>query len=642
MSGGGSGGGSSGVKYDNLEKLYGTQQQAAGFMLDQAMPRIPGILNNTQQMVGDAMSGALADQMRGRAAYDANQGIASSNNDAMRKLTAYGAAGDPSGGRFADVMNQNAFNSAKVRAGAMNTANTYAEDQKWNRNAGLYGQVSGMSTGAMQGMSSAGQGMSNLANMQNQNDMANAKGYGQFGSAIGSAMTKADGGYIRAPGLAAGGDAWQAYKAANPSASGGMSRRGGGRGQAVAQIFGGAAPHLLGAGLKDLAKGDKSKLISGAKDWYTKLTGPQQISMQGAPEYANAQLAAPDMTGFAPGADMAAGLGSGVSAGFDATGAPSGITYGGDIGADGVGAAASAGGSAVEGAGSAFSAADLAWLETPMSAGFADGGSVEKRGLRFALGGVVRSPIAANGVDNMDASMSMPRVSQMDDKAVSLPAQAQQGAVDTRYMGKTDGIGETSAGDPDGFGKEGPDNRHMAGKATMSVIGRWLGGRLGGMAGSALAEVVHPVGEAVSRGAITTGDKAGGVSGAILMDPIGTSASGKYKPEDIAKGNLAIAAGVPWAGKFFSEGGDVEPQRRADYTPGGKVTGPGTETSDDIPAWLSDGEFVLNAAAVKMIGKAKLEKLNALGLKKREGKPAPKGKGRGLKLAKGGAAKKGC
>ena len=91
-----------------------------------------------------------------------------------------------------------------------------------------------------------------------------------------------------------------------------------------------------------------------------------------------------------------------------------------------------------------------------------------------------------------------------------------------------------------------------------------------------------------------------------------------------------------------ADGGDVEPQQRADYTPGGKVTGPGTETSDDIPAWLSDGEFVLNAAAVKMIGKAKLEKLNAQGLKQREGKPTTKGKGRGLKLAKGGAAKKGC
>jgi hypothetical protein len=30
--------------------------------------------------------------------------------------------------------------------------------------------------------------------------------------------------------------------------------------------------------------------------------------------------------------------------------------------------------------------------------------------------------------------------------------------------------------------------------------------------------------------------------------------------------------------------------------------GPGTETSDDIPAMLSDGEFVLTARAVRGIG----------------------------------------
>ena len=35
----------------------------------------------------------------------------------------------------------------------------------------------------------------------------------------------------------------------------------------------------------------------------------------------------------------------------------------------------------------------------------------------------------------------------------------------------------------------------------------------------------------------------------------------------------------------------------------GQISGPGTETSDDIPAMLSDGEFVVNAKAVRGIGK---------------------------------------
>jgi len=54
---------------------------------------------------------------------------------------------------------------------------------------------------------------------------------------------------------------------------------------------------------------------------------------------------------------------------------------------------------------------------------------------------------------------------------------------------------------------------------------------------------------------------------------------------------------------------------------GGAVRGPGTETSDSIPARLSKGEYVVNADAVKMPGvKKKLEKINKKGLQKRYGK----------------------
>jgi len=37
-------------------------------------------------------------------------------------------------------------------------------------------------------------------------------------------------------------------------------------------------------------------------------------------------------------------------------------------------------------------------------------------------------------------------------------------------------------------------------------------------------------------------------------------------------------------------------------TKGGASNGPGTGTSDDIPAMLSDGEFVVTANAVKNLG----------------------------------------
>ena len=47
----------------------------------------------------------------------------------------------------------------------------------------------------------------------------------------------------------------------------------------------------------------------------------------------------------------------------------------------------------------------------------------------------------------------------------------------------------------------------------------------------------------------------------------------------------------------YAEGGDVAMEDFERMN--GQIDGPGTETSDDIPAMLSDGEFVMTGAAVK-------------------------------------------
>ena len=47
-----------------------------------------------------------------------------------------------------------------------------------------------------------------------------------------------------------------------------------------------------------------------------------------------------------------------------------------------------------------------------------------------------------------------------------------------------------------------------------------------------------------------------------------------------------------------AEGGEIDNFPRMD----GRIDGPGTETSDDIPAMLSDGEFVFTAKAVRGAG----------------------------------------
>jgi tape measure domain-containing protein len=55
-------------------------------------------------------------------------------------------------------------------------------------------------------------------------------------------------------------------------------------------------------------------------------------------------------------------------------------------------------------------------------------------------------------------------------------------------------------------------------------------------------------------------------------------------------------------------------QRLASGGPSGFVTGPGTSTSDSIPTWLSDGEYVIRAAAARKIGLQNLDRANRTGL----------------------------
>lgn len=64
------------------------------------------------------------------------------------------------------------------------------------------------------------------------------------------------------------------------------------------------------------------------------------------------------------------------------------------------------------------------------------------------------------------------------------------------------------------------------------------------------------------------------------------------------------------AGDFIGGGaGTRTPVKRAG---GGAVYGPGTATSDSIPAWLSNGEYVIKAAAVARYGKSFFDSVNTM------------------------------
>jgi hypothetical protein len=70
---------------------------------------------------------------------------------------------------------------------------------------------------------------------------------------------------------------------------------------------------------------------------------------------------------------------------------------------------------------------------------------------------------------------------------------------------------------------------------------------------------------------------------------------------------LAVAAMIAMVAAVMGLLGNVKK-----FASGGLVSGPGTSTSDSIPARLSAGEFVMNAAAVKRVGVDFLQSLNGL------------------------------
>lgn len=602
MANGGGGGSSGPDNYANLEKLYGEQARAAQFMLDQSMPMLPGTMQNTAGMTQDAMSGALGNRMRRQAEIDADAASGDALTTMNQNLAGYGV--NPNSGLFAGANRKLAVSGAANKVGAMNQAGQWSEDQKWNRNAGQFSQLSGMGDGAMQGLSSAAGGYSNMAAQQSNKDMANAKGFGQFGSALaGGLMKKADGGYIEKPvKMASGGDVWTSYKAANPVVAG--KRKKLSTSDQLAMVAAGAAPHAFGYGLKaawnsETGKDIRDSLGQKLSDVFSGKgpTGAQHFGVeQGATYDSSAQAMADRME-------------------FD--GAPA---Y-----------------AEIDTPNMADPAMDIPEFEVPQvevdvqvpewDFAFADGGSVRKHGLRLAMGGRVFNRMP--GIASMDASKQMKlqgagSLAKNTPKAprVAPVAQAQTNPVATGTQVASSGkklydgieaaekVSETSSA-LDAAMQAGESTEAIANAAdAASKASDALDGSTGGNPATAALKLGvdlasgRDAGTAVADAAATYGGaELGATAGTAILPGVGTVIGGLL-------GGLA-------GGAIFADGGDV--QGRKDMTEGGKVTGPGTETSDDIPAWLSDGEYVLNAEAVKLAGKENLEKINDAGLVVRYG-----------------------
>ncbi len=331
----GGGGGDSGY-YANQDKLLGVQADIATNMYNQYADYAPGYLANSSAMVNEANSGELEQRMRSRAATDSSAAAANERAAVSRQLASMGV--NPNDPRFAGGLRTAALGNAANMANAMSGASWQAEDQKWNRNANAYGQIAGMGSGAMQGLSSAAGGYGQMAgNSQAANNAAMA-GYGQFGAAVGSSMMKADGGYVDEGELYLAGGGL-ATPIAMPRlgdwrdrATGGAPQNGPGFAQAAGAMAVPVAGKMLGEGLKSAGKAGFNALMTQPPAPVTDAVGQkvgeaatqeagEQLAEKGAEvaaQEAGEQLAekgAEAAVASVPGAGQAIGVGTNLAQG---------------------------------------------------------------------------------------------------------------------------------------------------------------------------------------------------------------------------------------------------------------------------------------------------------------------------------------
>lgn len=259
----------------------------------------------------------------------------------------------------------------------------------------------------------------------------------------------------------------------------------------------------------------------------------------------------------------------------------------------------------------------------------ADGGYIDEP--RFALGGSV----AGGTMPQLGNWRDRPSGFKMDDMsagdkvmAVASPIAMQAGAnalgkhVISPMMDKAGAaIGDAVGGL---FGGSAAAAPAMWGAETAG-LGSGLSSAGTSMAGQTIGSAIGDVGLTTALGA-----EAAGAGGATLASAGAGSAAGTAATGGLLSG---AAAAAPWIGgayllgsalDLWADGGPVPHEQprglRLDMRAGGATPNVGTEVSDSIPAWLSKGEYVVNADAVKEHGKDKLEKINEKGLKKRYGK----------------------
>ena len=628
---GGSGGGSSGVYYANQDKLLGAQADIATGMYNMVQPKMAGLVDNESKMVDQANDGTLTQQARATAGADASAAMGQGLAAAQRQTDRFGSTMNPNA--QAHDTQTAGIQGAAMKSGAMNNAQQWGEGQKWARTTDMYNQLQGVPTQSASQLGSAAQGFGNAAAASTANMNTTATGLGRVGmQAFGNNNTSApakmkDGGEVHMADGGMVGAGLRRRPLENPErhfAEGGYTRlsdtpttplkhldpitlqasHGAGQLTTAEQLAAFALPVAASEGLRYGVKAAGKALepysdraLKSLQDSYTKAfpNGPGMTqSASGVPDMTHTATALPDKTEQLDDAAYAAqrqatGQGGQIPTPMATPDNDSTLLYGGDTVAD---------------------------ISPPIDYSnwtFKDGGPVRSLRTHFASGGLAgvlhnapSAPAGAKLAPHITAptisAPSAPAVPERADPAVTMAEQ--QGA----KMGLKAAI------------KDSPTSAPVVDAAKTPVEAPTL-----------TAEGANPV--ALDTGATSAAQ-------AEALDAAATDAAATDAAATVAAEETALAAipGPGWvvggallASEMFAKDGgqvqhglrrqmaDVSKIPRKDLRKGGHVSGPGTSTSDSIPAKLSNGEFVLNAEATAMVGKAKLHQINQRGLAARQG-----------------------
>lgn len=262
--------------------------------------------------------------------------------------------------------------------------------------------------------------------------------------------------------------------------------------------------------------------------------------------------------------------------------------------------------------------------------GYAEGGPVNV-GLR-ARANTLRDPnaVASNSqyVDNSASRM----IGQRGTVATNQSTRGGAAGASPRRRVGTD-LSIPGSGDavstPDAVGTPTSNESAVAGLG-LGIVGAMTATPLGLAAAIAnnlgltnintLSPIAAIVQALVNSNSSAGGDENDGLpEGHVTVDPLtpdtSTGNDGTDGMGDAPAGSVSVGAGVGDSGDSSGVGdGGVGPGGTGGdgWKTGGEIDGPGTETSDSIPINVSDGEFVVNAAATKMFLPI-IEQMNNMG-----------------------------